>query len=38
MAKRIGAVQEGVLRSHFGDGKDAAVLGMLKGEYKFWKE
>lgn len=38
MAIRIGAVKEGVLRSHFGDGKDATVLGMLKSEYRYWKE
>lgn len=32
-AERLGARREGVLRSHFGRGRDAIVLGVLQSEW-----
>lgn len=32
---RLGGQIEGVLRSHFGPGKDAIIIGILRDEYRF---
>lgn len=32
---RLGGQVEGTLRSHFGHGKDATVIGVLRDEYRF---
>lgn len=34
-AERLGGKREGVLRSHFGPGRDGIVLGILKNEYLY---
>jgi len=34
-AERLGGKREGVLRSHFGKGRDAIVIGVLKDEYLY---
>jgi RimJ/RimL family protein N-acetyltransferase len=34
-AERLGAVREGVLRNHFGKGRNGIVLGILKDEYLY---
>lgn len=34
-AERLGGQHEGILRSHFGPGKDGYVAGILASEYKF---
>lgn len=36
-AKRCGGQVEGVMRSHFGKGKDATIVGILRDEYVFAK-
>lgn len=33
-AERLGGVREGVLRSHFGPGRDGIIVGILKAEFK----
>lgn len=38
LSKKLGAKVEGRLRDHFGEGRDAVVLGILKREYRFLKE
>lgn len=38
LAERIGGVKEGLIRSHFGKGRDGVILGILKEDYRFWKE
>lgn len=35
MAKRLGGVQEGIMRNQFGSGRDAFLIGVLKHEYRF---
>jgi hypothetical protein len=35
LAERLGGQVEGLLRSHFGKGRDAFVVGILKDEWKF---
>lgn len=34
-AERLGGKVEGVLRSQFGPGRDATIVGILKAEYRF---
>lgn len=34
-AERLGGKREGVMRSHFGAGRDGIVVGVLKGEYLY---
>jgi RimJ/RimL family protein N-acetyltransferase len=34
-AERLGGQVEGLLRNHFGPGRDAFVIGLLREEYKF---
>lgn len=36
LAERLGGVREGILRDKFGPGRDGIVLGVLKGEYRFY--
>ena len=33
-AERLGGVREGLLRSHFGPGRDGIVIGVLKAEFR----
>jgi RimJ/RimL family protein N-acetyltransferase len=35
LAERLGGKIEGTLRSHFGEGRDGIIVGILKEEYKF---
>lgn len=35
IAERLGGKVEGLMRSHFGKGRDAFVVGILRDEYKF---
>lgn len=35
LAEKLGAKREGVLRNHFGVGKDGILYGCLKDEYKY---
>jgi len=35
LAERLGAQIEGLMRSHFGKGRDAFVVGVLADEFKF---
>lgn len=35
IAERLGGQVEGLLRSHFGAGRDAFVVGILKNEWRF---
>jgi hypothetical protein len=35
LAQRLGGAVEGRLRSHFGPGRDAIVIGVLRGEWKY---
>lgn len=35
LCNRVGGVREGILRGHFGEGKDAVIVGVLKSEYRF---
>lgn len=35
LAERLGGVVEGLLRSHFGAGRDAYIVGILKSDYRF---
>ena len=35
LAERLGGKVEGLLRSHFGRGRDAYIVGILKEEYRF---
>lgn len=34
-AERLGGKREGVMRSHFGKGRDAIIIGVLREEYRF---
>lgn len=34
-AERLGGKREGLLRSQFGHGRDAIIVGILKAEYRF---
>ena len=34
-AKRLGGVVEGRLRDHFGEGRDAIIIGVLRRDWKF---
>lgn len=34
-AKRLGGKVEGVMRSHFGPGKDATIVGILRDEWRY---
>jgi hypothetical protein len=36
LAERLGGVREGILRDKFGHGRDGIVLGVLRGEYRFY--
>lgn len=38
LAERIGGVREGCIRNHFGRGRDGVIVGILKEDYRFWKE
>lgn len=35
LAEKLGGSIEGLLRSHFGPGRDAFIVGILKSEYRF---
>lgn len=35
LAERLGGEVEGLLRNHFGKGRNAFIVGILAGEYKF---
>lgn len=35
IAKRLGGAVEGVLRSHYGPGRDATIVGILKSDWKY---
>jgi len=35
IAEKLGGQREGVLRDHFGEGRDAVIIGILKNEYRF---
>lgn len=35
LAERLGGQVEGLMRSHFGAGRDAYIVGILKSEYRF---
>lgn len=35
LAEKLGGAIEGCLRSHFGPGRDAFIVGILRDEYKF---
>lgn len=35
LAEKLGGAVEGRLRSHFGPGRDAFIVGILKDEYRF---
>lgn len=35
LAEKMGGQREGILRSHFGSGRDAILIGVLKDEYRF---
>lgn len=37
-AERLGGKREGVLRSHFGRGRDAIIIGVLREEYAYLKD
>lgn len=34
-AERLGGQREGLMRSHFGKGRDAIIVGVLRDEWKF---
>lgn len=34
-AERLGGQREGLLRSHFGPGRDGIIVGILRDEYRF---
>lgn len=36
LAERLGGVREGILRDKFGAGRDGIVLGILRGECRFY--
>jgi len=38
LTERVGGAREGVLRNHFGKGRDGIIIGVLKEDYRFWKE
>ncbi len=38
LTERVGGVREGVLRNHFGKDRDGVIIGVLKEDYRFWKE
>lgn len=38
LAERFGGQREGVLRDHFGEGRDAVIVGILKREYRWLKK
>lgn len=35
LAERLGGQVEGLMRNHFGAGRDAFIVGILKAEYRF---
>lgn len=35
IAEKLGGQREGILRDHFGEGRDAVIVGILKSEYRF---
>lgn len=37
-AKRLGGVVEGRLRNHFGEGRDAIIIGVLKKDYAYYRQ
>ena len=37
-AKRLGGEVEGILRDHFGQGRDAVIIGVLKNAYRFYRK
>ena len=37
-AKRLGGVVEGRLRDHFGEGRDAIIIGVLKKDYAYYRQ
>lgn len=36
-AERLGGQREGLLRSHFGPGRDGIIVGILRDEYRFYR-
>lgn len=38
LAQRLGGQIEGRLRDHFGEGRDAVIIGILRGEYRYLKK
>lgn len=37
-AERLGGKREGLMRSHFGAGRDAIIIGVLREEYAYLKD
>lgn len=37
LVEQIGGKREGVMRDHFGTGRDGIIIGVLRGEYKYTK-
>ncbi len=35
LAERLGGEREGIMRNHFGNGKDAILLGILREDYRY---
>lgn len=38
LAEKLGGKREGVLRNHFGEGRDAVIVGVVRDEYRYLKK